>query len=83
MLSLQALRHAVNRGKVAYDEDHEAFRDSCSAFLAKHVEPNLEKYLEDKALPREFWLAAGAEGYLGLEIPEEFGGAELLGNLQA
>ena len=62
--------------RTIYDEDHEAFRDSCAAFLAKHVEPNLEKYLEDKALPREFWLAAGAEGFLGLEIPEEFGGAE-------
>src|SRR5690606_6548860 len=28
-----------------------------------------------KAFPREFWTAAGAEGFLGLEIPEEFGGA--------
>ncbi|MEJ7635891.1 acyl-CoA dehydrogenase family protein [Aeromicrobium sp.] len=62
--------------RTIYNEDHEAFRASCSAFLAKHVEPNLETYLEEKALPREFWLAAGAEGYLGLEIPEEFGGAE-------
>src|SRR3954466_2317064 len=62
--------------RTIYDDDHEAFRDSCAAFLAKHVEPNLEKYLEDKALPRDFWLAAGAEGFLGLEIPEEFGGAE-------
>jgi alkylation response protein AidB-like acyl-CoA dehydrogenase len=62
--------------RTIYNEDHEAFRASCAAFLAKHVEPNLEKYLEDKALPRDFWLAAGAEGFLGLEIPEEFGGAE-------
>lgn len=62
--------------RTIYDEDHEAFRDSCAAFLAKHVEPNLESYLADKALPREFWLAAGAQGYLGLEIPDEFGGAE-------
>lgn len=62
--------------RTIYNEDHEAFRASCAAFLAKHVEPNLEKYLDDKALPRDFWLAAGAEGFLGLEIPEEFGGAE-------
>ncbi len=65
-----AVRRAI------YDDDHEAFRDSCAAFLAKHVTPNLESYLEDKALPRDFWLAAGAEGFLALEIPEEFGGAE-------
>lgn len=62
--------------RTIYNEDHEAFRASCAAFLAKHVEPNLEKYLDEKALPRDFWLAAGAEGFLGLEIPEEFGGAE-------
>ncbi|AXT86742.1 acyl-CoA dehydrogenase [Aeromicrobium sp. A1-2] len=59
-----------------FHEDHEAFRASCAAFLAKHVEPHLEMYLEDKALPRDFWLTAGAEGYLALEIPEAFGGAE-------
>jgi alkylation response protein AidB-like acyl-CoA dehydrogenase len=62
--------------RTTYNEDHEAFRDSCAAFLAKHVTPHLGTYLEDKALPRDFWLAAGAEGFLGLEIPEEFGGAE-------
>ncbi|KQX72562.1 MULTISPECIES: acyl-CoA dehydrogenase family protein [Aeromicrobium] len=62
--------------RMIFDEDHDAFRDSCAAFLAKHVTPNLETYLDDKALPREFWRAAGDEGYLGLEIPEEFGGSE-------
>ena len=25
---------------------------------------------------RDFWLAAGKQGFLGLEIPEEYGGAE-------
>ncbi len=61
--------------RMIFDEDHDAFRDSCAAFLAKHVTPHLETYLDDKALPREFWRAAGDEGYLGLEIPEEFGGS--------
>jgi alkylation response protein AidB-like acyl-CoA dehydrogenase len=62
--------------RMIFDDDHEAFRDSCAAFLAKHVTPNLETYLEQKALPREFWRAAGDEGFLGLEIPEAFGGSE-------
>jgi alkylation response protein AidB-like acyl-CoA dehydrogenase len=62
--------------RMIFDEDHEAFRDSCAAFLAKHVTPDLESYISDKALPRDFWLAAGAEGFLGLEIPEAFGGSE-------
>ncbi|WP_028474132.1 acyl-CoA dehydrogenase family protein [Nocardioides alkalitolerans] len=58
-----------------YDEDHEAFRGSVREFLAREVEPHLESYIENKVLPREFWLAAGAQGFLGLEIPEEFGGS--------
>ena len=62
--------------RTIYHEDHEAFRDSCTAFLEKHVRPNVDQYADDKALPREFWLAAGADGFLGLGIPEEFGGAE-------
>ena len=39
--------------RTIYDEDHEAFRDSCAAFLAKHVTPQLESHLASKALPRE------------------------------
>lgn len=60
--------------RTIFNEDHEAFRASCRAFLEKHAVPNVEEHLESKGLPREFWLAAGKEGFLGLEIPEEYGG---------
>ena len=59
-----------------YDEDHEAFRGSVREFLDRSVKPHLEEHIENKALPRDFWLEAGKQGFLGLEIPEEFGGAE-------
>jgi alkylation response protein AidB-like acyl-CoA dehydrogenase len=62
--------------RTIYDEDHEAFRTSCVAFLEKNVHPHVDDYLDAKALPRDFWLAAGADGFLGLGIPEEFGGSE-------
>ncbi len=61
--------------RTVYTADHEDFRDTCATFLAKKVAPHIEQYIEDKALPRDFWLAAGELGLLGLEIPEEFGGA--------
>lgn len=77
-VSLTNLHHKAGSQmkRTIFDDDHEAFRASCAAFLAKHVTPNLESYLEEKALPRDFWLAAGADGFLGLEIPEEFGGSD-------
>ncbi|NLC98893.1 MAG: acyl-CoA dehydrogenase [Actinomycetales bacterium] len=62
--------------RTIYTEDHEAFRQSAAAFLAKKVTPELEEHLAAKSLPRQFWLDAGAEGFLGLEIPEEFGGSD-------
>ena len=59
-----------------YESDHEDFRSSVREFLAREVEPHLEEHLENKQIPRDFWLAAGKQGFLGLEIPEEYGGAE-------
>ncbi|MCR6032499.1 acyl-CoA dehydrogenase [Nocardioides sp. zg-579] len=58
-----------------YDEDHEAFRGSVREFLERSVIPHVDEHAEAKAIPREFWLEAGKQGFLGLEIPEEYGGA--------
>ncbi len=58
-----------------YNEDHEAFRGSVKEFLDRQVVPHVEQHAADKALPRDFWLEAGKQGFLGLEIPEEYGGA--------
>ncbi len=57
-----------------YDEDHEAFRASVREFLDREVRPHLEEYAEAHGLSREFWLAAGKQGLLGLHVPEEYGG---------
>ncbi len=59
-----------------YDEDHEAFRASVREFLEREVVPNLETYEKNHGLTRDFWLAAGAAGLLGLEVPEQYGGSE-------
>jgi long-chain-acyl-CoA dehydrogenase len=58
-----------------YEEDHEAFRSSVREFLQRSVVPHVEEYAANKAIPREFWLEAGKQGFLGLEIPEEYGGS--------
>jgi alkylation response protein AidB-like acyl-CoA dehydrogenase len=59
-----------------FDEDHEAFRSSVKEFLDREVTPHLEEHADHHGLPREFWKAAGAQGFLGLEVPEEYGGME-------
>ena len=62
--------------RTIYDEDHEAFRDSVREYLTRHVTPHLEQFIEARALPREIWIEAGKQGFLGLEIPEEYGGSQ-------
>ena len=59
-----------------YEEDHEAFRSSVAEFLDRQVKPHLEEHIEEKSMPRELWLEAGKQGFLGLEIPEQYGGSE-------
>lgn len=62
--------------RTIYDEDHEAFRASVKEFLDREVVPNMERYAANHGLDREFWLAAGRQGLLGLEVPEQYGGSE-------
>ena len=59
-----------------YDEDHEAFRGSVAEFLDRQVKPHLEEHIEEKSMPRGLWLEAGKQGFLGLEIPEQYGGSD-------
>jgi long-chain-acyl-CoA dehydrogenase len=59
-----------------YTEDHEAFRESVRAWLQRHVSPRLEEFIEAKSIPRDVWLEAGRQGFLGLEIDEEYGGSQ-------
>lgn len=57
-----------------YDADHEAFRASVREFVNREVTPNLDRWEEERSTGRIVWKAAGAQGILGIRIPEEFGG---------
>jgi alkylation response protein AidB-like acyl-CoA dehydrogenase len=58
-----------------YTEDHEDFRASVRAWVERMVLPNVDTYIEDAAYDRDLWRSAGEQGFLGLEIPEEYGGS--------
>jgi alkylation response protein AidB-like acyl-CoA dehydrogenase len=57
-----------------FDDEHEAFRDSVSAFVAREVAQSVDDWEEATEIPRRIWRIAGDLGYLGLPAPEEFGG---------
>ena len=58
-----------------YDEDHEAFRSSVREFVERTLVPRADSMIAEHTIPREVWLEAGKQGFFGLTIPEEFGGA--------
>jgi len=57
-----------------FDDTHEAFRDSFASFIAKEMTPHYMEWEAAGIAPREIFAAAGANGFLGMQIPEEFGG---------
>ncbi len=61
--------------RTLFDADHEAFRESAREFVTRTLEPNEEKMIEQRFVDRDSWLEAGRNGFLGLEVPEEYGGS--------
>ncbi|MEU5211028.1 acyl-CoA dehydrogenase family protein [Streptomyces sp. NPDC020742] len=57
-----------------YSKDHQAFRETVRAFLAKEVTPHYEQWEKDGIVGRDAWRAAGRQGLLGMAVPEEYGG---------
>ncbi len=57
-----------------FSEEHEMFRTTLRAFLAKEVIPHVEEWEKNELVPRWVWKRMGEMGFLGLRYPEEYGG---------
>jgi long-chain-acyl-CoA dehydrogenase len=60
--------------RTLFEPEHELFRESYRKFLAQHAEPNHAKWEEQNIVDRSVWVEAGKQGFLGMAVPEEFGG---------
>jgi acyl-CoA dehydrogenase len=59
-----------------YTEDHRIFRDSVRKFSAKEVTPYVDEWEEAGIVPRSAWKKLGDNGFLCMQVPEEYGGLE-------
>jgi alkylation response protein AidB-like acyl-CoA dehydrogenase len=57
-----------------FDETHDDFRSSFRAFVKAEIVPNHEKWEAAGRVDKSMFLAAGAQGFLGMAVPEEYGG---------
>ncbi|HYP84133.1 acyl-CoA dehydrogenase family protein [Variovorax sp.] len=58
-----------------FTPEHEAFRDSLRRFMDKEIAPLHAEWEERGYVDREVWHKAGANGFLCMSLPEEYGGA--------
>ena len=63
-----AMRHSL------YEAGHEDFRAMVRGWAEKTVVPFHDRWEKDGIVPRQVWLSGGAQGLLGMDVPEEFGG---------
>ena len=64
----------VKYDRTLFEPEHDLFRESYRAFLDRHVAPYHEQWEKDKIVDRGVWLEAGKQGFLGMAVPEEYGG---------
>ena len=60
-----------------FNEEHNLFRESLRDFLEREVSPNLEVWEKNGKIPKSIWKKMGDMGFLGLSLPEKYGGSNL------
>jgi acyl-CoA dehydrogenase len=61
--------------RTLFDAEHEAFRDSFQRFMDNEIAPFHAAWEEQGHVDRELWRKAGANGFLCMTMPEQYGGA--------
>ena len=57
-----------------HDTEFELFRDNYRRFLKEYVAPHYEQWEHEGLIPRSLWKQLGENGFLCVDVPEEYGG---------
>jgi alkylation response protein AidB-like acyl-CoA dehydrogenase len=60
--------------RTQFTEEQDLFRESFRTFVEREIAPHNEYWNEAGIVPRELFTKAGAAGFIGMAVPEEFGG---------
>ena len=61
--------------RTLFSPDHQSFRDSFARFMDKEIAPFHAQWEEQGYVDREVWRKAGANGFLCMTMPEQYGGS--------
>jgi citronellyl-CoA dehydrogenase len=65
--------HASRRKHFIFTEEHDQLRESIGSFVVKELQPHAEEW-EEQTFPDWVFQRMGELGFLGLSMPEEYGG---------
>ena len=60
--------------RTLFEDEHEMFRDSFRRFVDKEIAPHHEQWEAAGAVDKAMFRAAGQHGFLGMAVPERYGG---------
>ncbi|WP_066904012.1 acyl-CoA dehydrogenase family protein [Millisia brevis] len=60
--------------RTLFDAEHDLYRESYRKFLGLNVAPNHDRWEEQNIVDRDVWIEAGKQGFLGMAVPEQYGG---------
>ena len=64
--------------QVLLTDEQKMFREAVQEFVKRDVLPHHEQWEKDGIVSREVWTRAGENGFLCMDLPEEYGGLGLV-----
>jgi alkylation response protein AidB-like acyl-CoA dehydrogenase len=61
--------------RTQFTEEHDLFRESFHTFVEREIAPHDLEWNEAGVVSRDLFAKAGAAGFIGMAVPEEFGGS--------
>ncbi|MFU9047182.1 acyl-CoA dehydrogenase family protein [Acinetobacter tibetensis] len=59
---------------LAYDADLELFKDNFKRFMQEHIAPDYDQWEREGIMLRSVWNKLGENGFLCVDVPEQYGG---------
>jgi alkylation response protein AidB-like acyl-CoA dehydrogenase len=60
-----------------FEDEHKAYRESYRIFLERCALPSSADWRREGRIPRELFRACADDGFLGMQVPEQYGGPEV------
>ena len=63
--------------RTIFTEEHDMFRDAVRDFIEAEIAPHHARWEKQKMVDKEAWRKIGEMGFLGIQVPEEYGGMHI------